>query len=120
VMCDGRGRAHMRRLGLACHIGLWLQVPTLGCAKSRLTGRFGELGREAGSTTPLVDRKEVVGMVVRTKTGVQPVYVSPGHLIDLASSVHWVLASCRGYRLPEPTRQAHLYGNELRRGEAPV
>jgi deoxyribonuclease V len=120
VMCDGQGRAHMRRLGLACHIGLWLEVPAIGCAKSRLTGRSGELGREAGSTAPLVDRKEVVGMVVRTKTGVQPVYVSPGHLIDLDSSVRWVLASCRGYRLPEPTRQAHLYVNELRRGEAPV
>jgi deoxyribonuclease V len=117
IMFDGQGMAHPRRLGLACHVGLWLQRPSLGCAKSRLTGHFGTLDREAGATAPLEDREEIVGRVVRTKTGIQPVYVSPGHLIDLESAVALVLASCRGYRLPEPTRQAHLYVNALRRGE---
>lgn len=114
-MFDGQGLAHPRRFGLACHLGLWLQRPSLGCAKSWLTGHYQELDREAGATQPLIaDKDEVVGQVVRTKTGVQPVYVSAGHLIDLDSAVHWVLASAQGYRIPEPTRQAHLHVNELR------
>jgi deoxyribonuclease V len=117
VMFDGQGIAHPRRLGLASHMGLWLQRPSLGCAKSRLIGRFGTLPRPAGSAVPLVQGDEQLGMVVRTKNGVQPVYVSPGHLIDIASSVDLVLRSCRGYRIPEPTRQAHLHVNALRRGD---
>jgi len=117
VMCDGQGLAHPRRFGLACHIGLWLDLPCFGCAKSRLTGRFGELGPEAGARTPLRDRGEVVGSVVRTKKRTNPVFVSPGHKIDLESAVRLTLATCKGYRIPEPTRQAHLYVNELRRGE---
>jgi deoxyribonuclease V len=118
VMFDGQGIAHPRRLGIASHVGLWLNLPCIGCAKSLLTGRYQEPGREAGSTSPLRDGHEVIGQVVRTKTGVQPLFVSPGHRIDLDSAVRWVLAACRGYRLPEPTRQAHLFVNELRRGEA--
>jgi deoxyribonuclease V len=117
VMCDGQGIAHPRRLGLASHVGLWLQKPCLGCAKSRLIGRFGTLPREAGSAVPLMQGDEQLGMVVRTKNGVQPVYVSPGHLIDIASSVDLVLRTRRGYRIPEPTRQAHLHVNALRRGD---
>ncbi|HKI36392.1 MAG TPA: deoxyribonuclease V [Gemmataceae bacterium] len=117
VMFDGQGIAHPRRLGLASHVGLWLQKPSLGCAKSRLIGRFGTLPREAGSAVPMTQGDEQLGMVVRTKTGVQPVYVSPGHLIDIASSVDLVLRSCLGYRIPEPTRQAHLHVNALRRGD---
>jgi deoxyribonuclease V len=117
VMFDGQGIAHPRRLGLASHVGLWLQKPSLGCAKSRLVGRFGTLPRQAGSVMPLTLDDEQLGMVVRTKTGVQPVYVSPGHLIDIASSVDLALRSCRGYRIPEPTRQAHLHVNALRRGD---
>ncbi len=117
IMLDGQGIAHPRRLGLASHVGLWLQKPSLGCAKSRLIGRFGELPRSAGSAVPLMQGDEQIGMVVRTKNGVQPVYVSPGHLIDIASSVDLVLRSCRGYRIPEPTRQAHLHVNALRRGD---
>jgi deoxyribonuclease V len=116
VMLDGQGIAHPRRLGLASHVGLWLDRPCLGCAKSRLTGRFEHPDRTAGSVASLVDRGEVVGYVVRTKTGVQPVFVSPGHRIDLASAKDLVLGTCRGYRLPEPTRQAHLHVNALRRG----
>jgi deoxyribonuclease V len=114
VMLDGQGLAHPRRMGLACHLGLWLDRPTIGCAKTRLIGRSGELGEEAGSVAPLTDRKETVGMVVRTKKRTQPLYVSVGHKIDLASAVRVVLDSCRGYRVPEPTRQAHLFVNALR------
>jgi deoxyribonuclease V len=115
-MFDGQGRAHPRRFGLACHLGLWLDRPSLGCAKSRLIGRFERLANEAGSTAPLTaDDGEILGKVVRTREGVQPVYVSAGHKIDLESAVRWTLASCQGYRIPEPTRQAHLHVNELRR-----
>jgi deoxyribonuclease V len=117
VMLDGQGIAHPRRFGLACHVGLWLNRPAVGCAKSRLVGRHSPLDPEAGSSVPLVAGGETVGKVVRTKTGVQPVYVSPGHLIDLDGSVELVLRCARGYRVPEPTRQAHLYVNALRRGE---
>jgi deoxyribonuclease V len=115
IMCDGQGLAHPRRLGIACHLGLWLDRPCFGCAKSLLTGHYKEPGPRAGSLSPLVDRKEVVGEVVRTKDNVQPVFVSAGHKIDLPSAVRLTLASCRGYRIPEPTRQAHLYVNQLRR-----
>jgi deoxyribonuclease V len=120
VMCDGQGIAHPRRLGIASHLGLWLGVPTIGAAKSRLVGTFEEPGPQAGATSPLLYHREVVGDVVRTKNKVQPLYVSPGHLVDRAGAARWVLATCKGYRLPEPTRQAHLYVNELRRGEAAV
>jgi deoxyribonuclease V len=120
VMCDGQGLAHPRRLGVACHIGLWLDMPTIGCAKSHLTGTFEEPAPEAGATSPLRLGTDVVGEVVRTKLRTRPLFVSPGHRVDVASSTRWVLASCRGYRIPEPTRQAHLYVNELRRGESAV
>jgi deoxyribonuclease V len=128
IMCDGQGIAHPRRFGIACHLGLWLDRPCFGCAKSLLSGHFTEPGPRAGSLAPLLDRKEVIGDVVRTKDKVKPVFVSAGHKIDLPSAVRLTLASCRGYRIPEPTRQAHLYVNELRRagmadeteeGEAP-
>ncbi len=118
VMCDGQGLAHPRRLGIASHLGLWLEVPTIGCAKSHLAGTFDEPGPEAGSASPLRLGGDVIGAVVRTKARTKPVFVSPGHRIDVASSTRWVLASCHGYRVPEPTRQAHLYVNELRRGAA--
>jgi deoxyribonuclease V len=118
VMCDGQGLAHPRGLGLACHVGLWLEVPCVGCAKSLLVGRFKGLGEKAGSTAPLLYHGSEVGRAVRTKDRVNPVYVSAGHRIDLDSSVRLVLATCAGYRIPEPTRQAHLYVNELRRGDA--
>lgn len=116
VMFDGQGLAHPRRFGLACHMGLWLDRPSLGCAKSRFTGRYKELDRKAGSTSLLtVGEGEVVGKVVRTRTGIQPVFVSAGHRIDLEGAVRVVLASCKESRVPEPTRQAHLLVNELRR-----
>jgi deoxyribonuclease V len=114
-MLDGQGIAHPRRLGLACHIGLWLDRPAIGCAKTRLIGKHKEPGGKAGSVAPLTDDGDVLGQVVRTKNNVKPLYVSGGHKIDLRSAVELVLASCKGYRLPEPTRQAHLHVNDLRR-----
>jgi deoxyribonuclease V len=115
VMIDGQGIAHPRRLGIASHLGLWLRLPTLGCGKSRLTGRHDEVGQNAGDTVPLRDGDEVIGCVVRTKARTNPLFISPGHLINLKSSVRLVLEACRGYRQPEPTRQAHLHVNEVRR-----
>jgi deoxyribonuclease V len=108
VMVDGQGIAHPRRIGLASHLGLCLGIPAIGCAKSRLIGQYEEPGSGAGSCSELKDNGEVIGAVVRTRSDVKPVYVSIGHLIDLSSAVQCVLACCRGYRLPEPTRRAHM------------
>jgi len=108
IIADGQGIAHPRRIGLASHLGLLLDAPVIGCAKSILCGRHGELGDEPGSSAPLVDRGDVVGAALRTRRGVKPVYVSIGHMVDLDAAVRRVLACCRGYRLPEPTRLAHL------------
>lgn len=107
ILVDGQGIAHPRRFGIACHIGLLTDHPTIGCAKSILRGRHNPLPEEAGSWEPLVDRGEVVGAAVRTCAGTAPVYVSPGHRVDLASAIRIVLACIRGHRLPEPTRLAH-------------
>lgn len=107
-IADAQGIAHPRRLGLASHLGLLLDVPAIGCAKSILCGSHGSLGEEPGSYASLLDNGEVIGAALRTKRGVKPVYVSIGHKVDLEAAIHWVLACCRGYRLPEPTRLAHL------------
>jgi deoxyribonuclease V len=115
VIFDGAGYAHPRRFGLACHLGVWLDVPSIGCAKSILVGKVRAPGKKPGSRAPLKDGKEIIGSAVRTKHGIKPVYVSVGHKIDLASAVRLTLECCRGYRLPEPTRQAHRQVNELRR-----
>ena len=117
LILDAQGLAHPRRMGLASHLGLFLEVPTVGCAKSRLVGNYEEPGVEKGSATDLVHRGEVVGKVVRTRERVSPVFVSVGNGIDLGSSVDLVLACCTKYRLPETTRQAHNAANRLRRGE---
>jgi deoxyribonuclease V len=108
VLFDGQGVAHPRRLGLASHLGLFLDTPTIGCAKSRLCGHHQTPGLEPGSYAELVDGGEIIGAALRTKAGVKPVYVSIGHKISLESAIHWVMRCCRGYRLPEPTRLAHL------------
>lgn len=108
VICDGQGRAHPRRLGLASHLGLWLGVPTIGCAKSRLVGTSPrEPVFRRGGRAPLLDSGERIGTVLRTQSGVKPVLVSVGHRIDLASAERWVLATAIRYRLPEPIREAH-------------
>lgn len=107
VIVDGQGLAHPRRFGIAAHLGLFLDIPTIGCAKSRLCGTSQEPGFTAGSSVDLLHEGDVIGQVVRTRSGVKPVYVSVGHKISLYQAVHWVLSCCRGYRLPEPTRLAH-------------
>jgi deoxyribonuclease V len=108
VMVDGQGIAHPRRLGIGAHLGLWLDVPTIGCAKSILTGHYeeSELSEEAGAWLPLKYRGETIGAAVRTRTRVKPMIISLGHRIGLESSIRFVLQCARGYRLPEPTRQA--------------
>ncbi len=108
IMVDGQGIAHPRRLGLASHLGLFWDTPTIGCAKSLLCGRHEVPGVEPGSYTEVIDGGETIGVALRTKPGVKPVYVSIGHKIDLQTAIHWVIKCCRGYRLPEPTRLAHL------------
>ena len=107
-LVDGQGIAHPRRMGLASHLGLFLDKPTIGCAKSLLCGSCEMPGEEPGSYTEIVDRGEVIGAALRTKLGIKPVYVSIGHRIDLESAIQWVLNCCRGHRLPEPARLAHL------------
>jgi deoxyribonuclease V len=108
VMVDGQGIAHPRGIGIASHLGLWLQLPTIGCAKSILIGRYdkAELKEETGSWVPLIHKQETIGAVVRTRTRVNPMIISPGHLISLKTSIRYALACSKGYRLPEPTRQA--------------
>jgi len=108
ILVDGQGVAHPRRFGLASHVGLFLDLPTIGCAKSILCGQHGPMGEEAGSHADLLDDGQVIGAALRTKSGMKPVYVSVGHKIDLASALQWTLRCCRGHRLPEPTRLAHL------------
>ncbi len=107
LLCDGQGLAHPRRFGLACHAGVWLGLPTIGCAKSRLCGEFDPPGPMRGTATPLRFHGENVGAVLRTRHGVQPLFVSPGHLCDMADAIRITLLACGRYRLPEPTRLAH-------------
>ncbi|HEX8260483.1 MAG TPA: endonuclease V [Rubrobacteraceae bacterium] len=120
VIFDAHGLAHPRGMGLASHLGIFVDVPSVGCAKSRLVGEHEEPGPEKGDTADLVYRKKVVGKVVRTRPRVSPVYVSVGNRIDLVSSVDLVLQCCTRYRLPETTRQAHNAANRLRRGADPA
>ena len=107
-LVDGQGMAHPKRLGLASHLGVLLDVPTIGCAKSRLCGVHEPVKETWGSFAELKDSTEVIGAVLRTKEGVKPIYVSIGHKIDLDTAILRVLECCRGYRVPEPTRLAHL------------
>jgi deoxyribonuclease V len=120
LIFDGQGTAHPRRMGIACHGGLLFGVPSIGCAKSLLVGTHGRLAEERGATAPITHQGEVVGMAVRTRKGVSPVYVSPGHLMDLPTAVEWVLKVSPRYREPETTRHAHRLVNAFRRagGEA--
>jgi len=108
ILVDGQGIAHPRRFGIASHLGVLLDTPTIGCAKSLLCGTHDSLGAEVGGAAEIEHEGEVVGMVLRTKANVQPVYVSIGHKVDLTAAVSWVSNCCQGYRLPEPTRLAHL------------
>jgi len=115
IVCDGHGRAHPRRFGLACHLGVLLGLPTLGVAKSRLVGTHREPGPRRGAGTRLLDAGDVIGRVLRTRQGVKPVYVSVGHRVSLASACRLTLALAPRFRLPEPTRHAHREVNRVRR-----
>ena len=108
LLADGQGIAHPRRFGIASHLGLLLDIPTIGCAKSRLCGKHAPLTAEAGAYAELTDNGEIIGAVLRTNANVSPIYVSIGHKIDLPTAIHWVLECCRGQRLPEPCRLARL------------
>lgn len=117
IVCDGQGIAHPRRFGLACHLGVWTGLPTIGCAKTRLTGTHEMPGERRGSRAPLMDKGEEIGAVLRTRDGVAPVYVSTGHRVNLETACAWVLRLAPRYRLPETTRIAdRLVGQALRDG----
>jgi deoxyribonuclease V len=118
IVCDGHGRAHPRRFGLACHLGVLLDRPTLGVAKSRLVGTHREPGPRRGAGTRLEHDGDVIGRVLRTREGVKPVYVSVGHRVSLASACRLTLALTPRFRLPEPTRHAHREVNRVRREAA--
>jgi deoxyribonuclease V len=107
LLCDGQGIAHPRRFGIACHLGVLTGLPAIGVAKSRLVGEHAELPLEKGSWVPLRDRDEVIGAVLRTRSGVSPLYISSGHRVSLETAIHYVLACTTRYRLPETTRWAH-------------
>jgi deoxyribonuclease V len=116
LMFDGQGIAHPRGVGIASHMGLWLERPTIGVAKSRLYGRHAEVGSARGDRADLLDKQgNIIGTVLRTRERTNPLYISPGHLMDVEAATEFVLACCRGYRLPEPTRWAHKVagGEEL-------
>jgi deoxyribonuclease V len=107
ILCDGQGRAHPRRFGLASHLGVYIDRPTIGVGKTRLVGEYSEPGYQRGSSSPLVDGEEVIGVVLRTRTRVKPLFVSIGHRISLSSAIHYTLRCCTRYKLPETTRWAH-------------
>lgn len=118
VMCDGQGRAHPRRFGIACHVGVILDLPAVGCAKSRLTGAHEEPGAGRGAWAPLNDRGERIGSVLRTRPGVRPVYVSVGHRVNLRTAQELVLRCATRYRIPEPTRLADRLVAALKRAQS--
>jgi deoxyribonuclease V len=108
ILVDGQGIAHPRRFGIASHLGLLLDIPTIGCAKSRLCGTHVPVSAEAGAYAELTDNGETIGVALRTKDKVNPIYISIGHKIDLPTAIHWTLECCRNRRLPEPSRLAHI------------
>jgi deoxyribonuclease V len=115
IIFDGQGIAHHRKMGIAAHLGLFLELPTIGCAKRRLVGIYEEPSPEFGSWSELRYHDELIGAVVRTRQNCKPVFVSPGHLIDIPDAIQTVLQCCAGYRIPEPVRQAHITVNKIRK-----
>jgi deoxyribonuclease V len=114
ILADAHGWAHPRRAGMACHLGLLLDIPTIGCAKSVLTGTYEMPAAARGSTSRLLDKAEVIGKALRTRAGVKPVFVSCGHRVSLPTAVRLVLACCDGYRIPKPLREADHWVTQLR------
>ncbi|MBI3933730.1 MAG: endonuclease V [Acidobacteria bacterium] len=115
ILADGHGWAHPRRAGMACHLGLLLDTPTIGCAKSLLAGDYMLPDAMRGSTSPLRDGQEQIGKVVRTRDGVRPVFVSCGHRVSLATAVRLTLQCCDGYRIPKPQREADHWVKQLKK-----
>jgi len=111
-MVDGQGIAHPRRIGIASHLGILVDKPTIGCAKSRLCGYYEMPSDVPGSFASLIDAEETIGVALRTKNRVKPLFISVGHKISLENAIYWVLECCRGYRLPQPTRLAHMAAND--------
>jgi deoxyribonuclease V len=107
MLCDGQGIAHPRRFGIASHLGVITGLPTIGVAKSRLIGTHDTVPEEKGAWVPLMDHDEVIGAVLRTRTRVKPLYISPGHRVSLHTAIEYVMRCVTRYRLPETTRQAH-------------
>lgn len=120
IMVDGQGYAHPRRFGLACHLGVALDCPSIGCAKSRLIGTYEEPHQQKAARSDLFDGPELIGAVLRTRKGVKPLYVSIGHKVTLDQAVQVVLSCCPRYRLAEPIRQAHRYVTALRLDKLPA
>jgi deoxyribonuclease V len=114
LVLDGQGIAHERRTGIATHFGLVANIPTIGSAKSRLHGKYEEPANEAFAQSPMYDKGELIGMAIRSKKNCNPIYVSPGNLISMEQSIEVIKNCIRGYRIPEPTRQAHLLVNKIR------
>lgn len=106
-LCDGQGIAHPRRFGIACHLGVLTDIPSIGVAKSRLIGTYAEPALEKGARSVLFDKDERIGIVLRTRNNIKPLFISPGHRISIDSAVEWVLNCTPRYRLPETTRKAH-------------
>ncbi len=114
ILFDGQGIAHPRRMGIATHLGLFLDKPTIGCAKSKLSGKYTSVGEEKGDYTLLKEGKEVLGAVLRTRRKVKPIFISPGYKIDLSDSIEITLKCIVKYRLPVPVREAHIFVNQIR------
>lgn len=114
ILFDGQGIAHPRRMGIATHLGLFLDKPTIGCAKSRLSGEYTSIGDEKGDYVLLKEDKEILGVVLRTRKRVKPIFVSPGHKIDLPNSIEITLKCTGKYRVPIPVRDAHIFVNQIR------
>jgi deoxyribonuclease V len=115
LLVDGQGVAHPRGIGIASHLGVLLDIPAVGCAKSRLVGEFGRLGPKKGDRAPLRHRGKIVGAVVRTRSGVRPLFVSPGHLVDYAQAVDFTLVCTGAFRIPEPLRRADFLSKKMKR-----
>jgi deoxyribonuclease V len=117
IFCDGQGIAHPRGLGLASHLGILLNKSTIGCAKSHLVGMYNQVGERKGNYAYLMHQNRIIGAVVRTRSKVKPIFVSPGYRVMVNDCVKFVLETCSKYRIPEPTRQAHLLVNSVRSGK---
>lgn len=113
LLCDGQGLIHPRRFGLACHLGVLVNIPSIGVAKSHYIGKYDSVSLEKGNWQPLIDEGEVIGAVVRTRTGVKPIYVSTGHKISLKTAINYVLKCTTNYRLPETTRWADKLASHI-------